>query len=51
MMNIIFGFLLLSFGAFLTETPLDYKLTMATISALLGLYIAVQAYCRLLYEE
>jgi hypothetical protein len=50
-MNILFGITLIFFGAFLTETPLDHELTMAVISGLLGIYIAVQGYCRLLYED
>lgn len=51
-MKMLFGIAIIFAGAFLTETPLvPYKLTLAVIMGFIGVYIASDAYLRMLNQE
>jgi len=50
-MQILLGISLIFFGAFLTETPLDYSLSLAALSGLIGLAIALHGYSTCSFES
>lgn len=50
-MAIFLGFLMILLGALVTETPIDYKLTLAVILAVTGTLVAIYGYITLLRKE
>lgn len=50
-MKILMGVAIILLGAFLTETALAYKVTLAILCGFIGTYLATDAYIRLLNRE